>query len=1821
MTRFAHRPASKDSIPGGTGLIRALLASTALVGVGFAPTLAAAQALPTGGRVVSGGATIGAPSGGAMSITQSSQNAIVNWQGFSIGQANRVDIVQPNASSAILNRVTGDTPSTIAGQLNANGQVYLVNPNGITITRSGQVNAAGFVASTLDISDEDFKAGRRQFRGTGTSAAVTNRGTITIGRGGYAALIGGKVANSGTISVPLGKVGLGSGERATLDLSGDGFLQVAVPTSAKGKGALVRQSGIISANGGSVTLTAAAARNMAREAVNLSGTIEARSVSGRNGSIVLSGGNGAVRVTSSGRLDASGAGGQRGGRIKVAGAKVDLGGTVDVSGSRGGRVALRATDRLTVSGRVEARGHVGKGGHITATAPAIATRAATIAASGASGGGTILVGGGYQGTGKLRHADTVDIDAGTTLKADATRAGDGGEVVIWSDRATRFAGTITARGGAQGGAGGQAEVSSHGLLGYAGFTDLTAAHGRFGTLLLDPYNVTISNAPGAGNDSVINATLLQSQLGSANITVSTGAAGSAGTQAGNITVAAPITWNAPTLLTLSAANAIAVNAPITVAGGGQLALSTAMTTTDVASAQPLLSFGTGASVTFAANPNQSTQALTINGNAYTLIRSMADVAVLNNQSGAYALANNLDASGTTYTGAVTDSFSGTLEGLGHTIAGLTIKAPTTDSVGLIGYLAFGSTVRDLGLLGGSVSGRSYVGGLVGQNSGTVSQSYATVAVSGSSNSGFSVGGLVGTNNYSGTVSQSYATGAVSSYGNVGGLVGANQGTVSRSYATGAVGGGANNNVGGLVGTNQGTVSQSYATGAVSGQVDLGGLVGWTIGTVSQSYATGAVTGGDYVGGLVGINAGTVSQSYATGAVSGTSNVGGLVGQNYNATITASVWDKETSGTNAGIGTDNSNQSVSPYTTRQMQGLDPISGSVAGGNAVYFSAAVQLGDGTSSAFSGGANGLYPYLTKFFPGGVQAITGTAQDSNGVPLSGAQVGLYAGGNLLGGGLVSAGANGYVYQIVAAGTLPGSAPARIGASLTPPGGSAATGLLYTDAASFAGPILTLGAVTAGQNRQMTARTSYSGLQGDLAATFGAGSLSTLTGALTSTPLSITATGAGFTLDQALTTSADVNLATTDTGAALILAANVDVGTATLTLSSASTLIQTAGTITAGTLNGASGGDASLAPGSNAIRTLGNFAAAGSMALFTDQPLTLAGTVSGGGSVSLVSSGTLTLASGAQVRAGRDAVLAATGAFLNNAGSGAVASSGGRWLVYSANSAGDSFGGLDSGNTAVWNTATGASVAQTGNRYAFAEQPTLAITTTDVTKTYGQDATAAVAGAYTLTGLRPGVAGAYLADTAATALAGTPVVTSLGSAANADVTGLPYTISAALTGLTSSAGYALVASNAGHLTVTPATLTVAGASGVGKTYDGTTALPANAAGFTVSGVLFGDAVDVTAASAGYDSAGVGSRAVLVSGLSLAGAKAGNYVLSTSAVTGSGTIDPAALTITAADRTKIYGGTLSLGTTGFTASGLFGADTVTGVNLTSAGAAATASVAGGPYAIIAANAQGTGLANYAITYAPGTLTVNPAAVTVTALGGRSTYGTSPANPGLSATGLQNGEDVGVLTGLSNGFGIGATTAAGHYATTVAGTLANPNYVIAARIGKTWIVDPRPITVTADDQNRSYGNGNPPLTYTVGGLGLVNGDRLSGQLDTLAGQMSPPGVYMIDQGSLTASANYSLAFRPGLLTITSPETEVPLPSPALVASTLDRSLRQNQATPSKQAMQASASVSEAGGSVDLIADPRFDEIVVCSDSRPDRDCVVVPVSQAKPRSKR
>ncbi len=261
-------------------------------------------------------------------------------------------------------------------------------------------------------------------------------------------------------------------------------------------------------------------------------------------------------------------------------------------------------------------------------------------------------------------------------------------------------------------------------------------------------------------------------------------------------------------------------------------------------------------------------------------------------------------------------FTGLFDGNGKKITGLTINrssSNTDDFVGLFGYIGSSSTIKDLGLEDGSVSGTGtntssssyvYVGGLVGyQYGGSITNCYASGNVSGTGTNTSSssyvyvyVGGLVGYQN-GGTITNCYATGEVigtSSFSvHVGGLVGGHEGgSITNCYASGSVigTGSSNVDVGGLVGYSGGTITNCYASGEVSGSsssyVYVGGLVGrQNSGSITNCYATGAVSGGNFVGGLVGYHTtGTITNCYASGEVSGTT-VGGLIGFSYYITIT------------------------------------------------------------------------------------------------------------------------------------------------------------------------------------------------------------------------------------------------------------------------------------------------------------------------------------------------------------------------------------------------------------------------------------------------------------------------------------------------------------------------------------------------------------------------------------------------------------------------------------------------------------------------------------------------------------------------------------------------------------------------------------------------------------------------------------------------------------------------------------------------------------------------------------------------------------------------
>ncbi len=280
---------------------------------------ATSYALPTGGVVAAGSASINTGVAGT-TINQSTQNAAINWQSFNIAAGESVRFNQPSSSSVTLNQVLGADPSGIFGSLTANGKVFLVNPNGILFGQGASVNVGGLVASTLNIADGDFMAGNYKFTGVG-NGTVANQGSINAD-GGFVALLGANVANNGVISAKLGTVALAAGNAITLDVVGDGLLNVTVNQGAVN--ALVQNGGLIQADGGQVLLTAQAAGSLLQSAVNNTGVIQAQTIQNHNGTIRLMGDMQSGTVNVGGKLDASAPNGGDGGFVETSAAHVKV---------------------------------------------------------------------------------------------------------------------------------------------------------------------------------------------------------------------------------------------------------------------------------------------------------------------------------------------------------------------------------------------------------------------------------------------------------------------------------------------------------------------------------------------------------------------------------------------------------------------------------------------------------------------------------------------------------------------------------------------------------------------------------------------------------------------------------------------------------------------------------------------------------------------------------------------------------------------------------------------------------------------------------------------------------------------------------------------------------------------------------------------------------------------------------------------------------------------------------------------------------------------------------------------------------------------------------------------------------------------------------------------------------------------------------------------------------------------------------------------------------------------------------------------------------
>jgi filamentous hemagglutinin family protein len=519
----------------------------------FAMTGAPVNANPRGGVVVHGAADIAQMAGNQLRINQQSNAVIINWQDFSIGKGDVTRFVQPNNGTA-LNRVVSGNVSQIHGQLKANANVYVINPNGIVIGANGVIDVGGnAVLSTLDIDDNDFlDGGPSRFYGD-SSKGVTNFGTISS-TGGDVVLMGGFVSNQGQIGALNGNVAIGAGGEILLQEGGSGST-ISVRGSSDYTGTGIENAGSI--RGASAELKAHG--NVYALAINNTGAIRATGADRSNGRVRLtaSGGSsninlgqgstimaragadggtvaveaGQGEVNVAGRIDAIGS--NAGGSVSVTGNRVTQTATsvIDASGStRGGSVAVDAVETMTVDGTIRANGTFGAGGEIAVTGQSVVINDnATISSDGATLGGRVRVGGDFQGrdTG-LREADLLRVERGARLSADST-GGNAGTVIAWANQDTVYLGDVSATASGQSGNGGLVEVSGKEYLYFDGTAAVGSVNGKAGTVLFDPGNVIIgatgSSLPpltSPSTDSLISIQAINQTLqGGANVLVVT----------------------------------------------------------------------------------------------------------------------------------------------------------------------------------------------------------------------------------------------------------------------------------------------------------------------------------------------------------------------------------------------------------------------------------------------------------------------------------------------------------------------------------------------------------------------------------------------------------------------------------------------------------------------------------------------------------------------------------------------------------------------------------------------------------------------------------------------------------------------------------------------------------------------------------------------------------------------------------------------------------------------------------------------------------------------------------------------------------------------------------------------------------------------------------------------------------------------------------------------------------------------------------------------------------------------------------------------------
>ncbi|UQO32892.1 GLUG motif-containing protein [Burkholderia cepacia] len=931
---------------GKTGGGKRLLAAGVSL-LGLAAT--SAYALPTGGAVASGKADIATSADGkTMSINQHTDKLITNWQDFSVAGGERVSFQQPGIKSIALNRVIGTNGSQIHGQIDANGKVFVVNPNGVVFGAGAQVNVGGLVASTKNISDGDFLASNYRFSGA-SGQSVENAGTITATEGGSVALLGARVSNTGVIRAQAGRVALGAGDTFTVNFDGNGLLNLQVEGGAMD--AQAHNGGLLSAEGGEVLMTARAANGLLNAVVNNSGTIEAQGLKERAGKIVLDGG----LVQVAGKLNA--AGGEvttRGEQVKVSSdTQVD---TRSTSGHTGTWTIESAN--ANIDGANAAIGAATLSRALGTTNVALTNTSSDLTVDGALNWASdhTLALTSQKGDVALKRAMTAS-GAKASVKATAASeiliddklalTGDQAHLELNSTKGHRFTqdkATATLSGR-------NASFSSNGE-GYQVIHDVAGLRNVDRDLKGRYVLGNAIDGKGAAFQSIGANSAFDGVFDGLGNTVSrlsvTGVAPSVGLFSENNGRIANLAL--ASLTVTNPANAVNSQAG-SLAGTNRGTISnvraTGMTVTSTSSVRGnslvggLVGLNEGGAIDgarFQGRINGNDKAMSIGGIAgqniagARIANSRADAEITGKGAlalGMYTLGGLV---GTNSESTVSNSSSsGKLSTGDNAIAG-----------GLVGFSDGGAIDRSTSSMAVSVGKNAFVGGAVGWNAGS---DLSNVSVSGSvsATSGARIGGLVGHN--SGAIRDASASGNVSatSGAEIGGLVGSNEGTIRNASANGTVTSTAGSTIGGLVGSNDsGAISESHASGNVSGNgaAAVGGFVGKNAGGVfTDVSAKGRVTdaASQFVGGLVGVNTGTIRLAAAAGDVSAgnASKVGGLVGVN-----DGKIDDSRSSGTVRGgrnnsigglVGENNGTIGLSSSTSNVSAGTDSYVGGLVGDN--------------------------------------------------------------------------------------------------------------------------------------------------------------------------------------------------------------------------------------------------------------------------------------------------------------------------------------------------------------------------------------------------------------------------------------------------------------------------------------------------------------------------------------------------------------------------------------------------------------------------------------------------------------------------------------------------------------------------------------------------------------------------------------------------------------------------------------------------------------------------------------------------------------------------